>query len=214
MAGVAVAFLGQVGGGGTYLGRVGRVGQVGQVGRRDSASEGCHSASPRSRLAEPKTGGLRGTPYFSTLVVAQAHVSATARVDYYIADSFPAGLRGRLPPPTRGPGWSSGFALDQGLAEWHPFGCSRGCLWRGYLSRTSRTSRTIRTGRTPRWMGASWASDSSDLSDLSDSSDKAPPPVRLVREGTFPPVWFGFRGLGKKGYLCSEGRGVFWIGNH
>ena len=153
MAGVAVAFLGQVGGGGTYLGRVGRVGQVGQVGRRDSASEGCHSASPRSRLAEPKTGGLRGTPYLSTLVVAQAHVSATARVDYYIADSFPAGLRGRLPPPTRGPGWSSGFALDQGLAEWHPFGCSRGCLWRGYLSRTSRTSRTIRTGRTPRWMG-------------------------------------------------------------
>ena len=35
MAGVAVAFLGQVGGGGTYLGRVGRVGQFGQVGRRD-----------------------------------------------------------------------------------------------------------------------------------------------------------------------------------
>ena len=33
--GGAVAFLGQVGGGGTYLGRVGRVGQVGQVGRRD-----------------------------------------------------------------------------------------------------------------------------------------------------------------------------------
>ena len=35
VAGLGVAFLGQVGGGGTYLGRVGRVGQVGQVGRRD-----------------------------------------------------------------------------------------------------------------------------------------------------------------------------------
>ena len=45
VAEVAVAFLGQVGGGGTYLGRVGgggtylgrvgQVGQVGQVGRRD-----------------------------------------------------------------------------------------------------------------------------------------------------------------------------------
>ena len=54
VAEVAVAFLGQVGGGGTYLGRVG---QVGQVGRRDGAPEGCHSASPQSRLAEPKTGG-------------------------------------------------------------------------------------------------------------------------------------------------------------
>ena len=97
MAGVAVAFLGQVGGGGTYLGRVG---QVGQVGRRDSAPEGCHSASPRSRLAEPMTGGLRGTPYLSTLVVAQAHVSATTRVDYFITDSFPAGLRAL--PSTRG----------------------------------------------------------------------------------------------------------------
>ena len=102
VAGLGVAFLGQVGGGGTYLGRVGRVGQVGQVGRRDSASEGCHSASPRSRLAEPKTGGLRGTPYLSTLVVAQAHVSATARVDYYIADSFPAGRSGAFAPSDAG----------------------------------------------------------------------------------------------------------------
>lgn len=34
VAEVAVAFLGQVGGGGTYLGRVGQVGQFGQVGRR------------------------------------------------------------------------------------------------------------------------------------------------------------------------------------
>ena len=57
VAGVAVAFLGQVGGGGTFLGRVGQVGQFGQVGSRDGAPEGCHSASPRSRLAEPKTGG-------------------------------------------------------------------------------------------------------------------------------------------------------------
>ena len=105
MAGVAVAFLGQVGGGGTYLGRVGQVGQVGQVGRvgrRDSASEGCHSASPRSRLAEPMTGGLRGTPYLSTLVVAQAHVSATARVDYFITDSFPAGRSGAFAPSDAG----------------------------------------------------------------------------------------------------------------
>ena len=37
MAEVAVAFLGQVGGGGTYLGRVGQVGQVGQVGGRNDA---------------------------------------------------------------------------------------------------------------------------------------------------------------------------------
>ena len=43
--------------GGTYLGQVGRVGRVGQVGRRAGAPEGCHSASPRSRLAEPMTGG-------------------------------------------------------------------------------------------------------------------------------------------------------------
>ena len=57
------------------------------------------------------TGGLRGTPYLSTLVVAQAHVSATARVDYHIADSFPAGRSGRSRPS------------DQGLAECHPVGC-------------------------------------------------------------------------------------------
>lgn len=53
-----------------------------------------------------------------------------------------------------------------------------------------------------------WLAGASDLSDLSEIGTPA-----LVRLGTA--VWFGFRGLGKKGYLCSEGRGVlFWIGNH
>ena len=55
--------------------------------------------------------------------------------------SFPAGRSGAFAPFDGGPGWSSGFALDQGLAEWHPVGCS------------------------------SKVSDSSDLSALSDSSD-------------------------------------------
>ncbi len=50
----AIDLSGGTCGGGTYLGQVG---QFGQVGRRDSAPEGCHSASPQSRLAEPKTGG-------------------------------------------------------------------------------------------------------------------------------------------------------------
>ena len=54
---VAIDLLGSTCVGGTYLGQVGRVGQVGQVGRRAGAPEGCHSASPRSRLAEPMTGG-------------------------------------------------------------------------------------------------------------------------------------------------------------
>ena len=45
---VAIDLLGSACVGGTYLG---------QVGRRDGAPEGCHSARPRSRLAEPMTGG-------------------------------------------------------------------------------------------------------------------------------------------------------------
>ena len=46
---VAIDLLGSA-----YLGRVG---QAGQVGHRARAPEGCHSASPRSRLVEPMTGG-------------------------------------------------------------------------------------------------------------------------------------------------------------
>ena len=97
MAGVAVAFLGQVGGGGTYLGRVGRVGQVGRVGRRDGWV-------------------LAGRPTCLTCPTCPI---------------------------------------------------------------------------------------------------KAPPcPTCPIKAPPFPSCGFGFRGLGKKGYLCSEGRGVFWIGNH
>ena len=42
---------------------------------------GCHSASPRSRLAEPKTGGIGDGDYYSTLVVAQTYSGATTRVE-------------------------------------------------------------------------------------------------------------------------------------
>ena len=61
------------------------------------------------------TGGFSGTPNPTTLVVAQAYVGATTRVDDVYRAFFP--------------GWSSGFALDQGLAEWHPFGCFYGYLF-------------------------------------------------------------------------------------
>ena len=46
------------------------------------------------------TGGLRVVPNPTTLVVAQAHPSATARVDYICRILFPAGLRAS--PLTRG----------------------------------------------------------------------------------------------------------------
>ena len=95
---------------------IGQVGRVGRVGRRDGAPEGCHSASPRSRLAEPKTGGLRLPQIPRPLRSHKTHPSATARVDDIYRALFPPVVRGRLPPPTRG------------LAEWHPVGCGWGAF--------------------------------------------------------------------------------------
>ena len=72
---------------------------------------GCHSASPESRLAEPKTRGKGGAVYPSTLVVALGRLcDHKSRMIVYTP--FPPVVRGRLPPSTRG------------LSEWHPRGCT------------------------------------------------------------------------------------------
>ncbi len=82
-----------------------------------STREGAIQLAPGQGSQSRRPAGYEG-PNPTTLVVAQAYVSATARVDYVYRILFPPVVRGRLPPPTRG------------LAEWHPDGCAYLYLFR------------------------------------------------------------------------------------
>ncbi|WP_288293686.1 hypothetical protein, partial [uncultured Porphyromonas sp.] len=64
-------------------------------------------------LAESMTGGYQGTQNLRPL---WSHLYGLVR---------PQGSMTYTVPISR---WSSGFALDQGLAEWHPVGCTTSSL--------------------------------------------------------------------------------------
>ena len=63
--------------------------------------QGCHSASPESRLEEPKTRGKGGAVYPSTLVVALGWV-VRPQGSYDCVHPFPAGRSGAFAPSDAG----------------------------------------------------------------------------------------------------------------